>query len=368
MGDCPGGCRVKDPVNFDARVSGCRLPILAVLAASVASAAFLPSAQAQTAVLHGKLVTIYVAGGAGGGVDAYARTLAPYLGKYLPGAPTVAVSNMPGGGGMQAVQYLYNVAAKDGTAVGTTNVGPVSEPQLGSIKVNYDISKFRWVGSLAKGNTVCAFWHTSGVKTIDDVRQREFTIAATGATSAPTRSALLMNALIGTKFRPIAGYTGGTALLAIERGEVDGTCTTLNSLLTTRPQWIKENKLNILFHVAMKAEAGFEKYPVALDMVKDPEGRRALEFFLLPYEFNNPYMLPPGVSDAMLAAYRKAFDAAVADKAYLADASKRRQILQIENGARVSAYVAQMNEMPQAIIERTKAMIDPKGKVDKKKQ
>ena len=320
-------------------------------------------AAAQGFDLKGKTVTIYVAGGAGGGVDAYARTLAPYLGKHLPGQPTVTVSNMPGGGGMQAVQYLYNVAAKDGTAIGTTNVGPVSEPQLGSVKVNYDIGKFRWVGSLAKGNTVCAIWHASNVKTLDEARKRELTIAATGATSAPTRSALIMNALLGTKFKPIAGYTGGTALLAIERGEVDGTCTTLNSLLTTRPQWIKEKKLDILVHVAMQKEPGFEQYPLARDLISDADGRRALDFFLLPYEFNNPYMLPPGVSDEILAAYRSAFDKSVADRDYLADAGKRRQILNIENGARVTQFVEQMTNMPPQIIERTKAMIDPSGKM-----
>ena len=174
--------------------------------------------------LKGKTITIYIAGGAGGGIDAYARTFGPYLAKNLPGQPTFVASNMPGGGGAQAVQYLYNVAAKDGTAFGTTNAGPVSEPQLGGLKVNYDLGKFHWVGSLAKGNTVCAVWHASPVKTFEDLFTREVTIASTGATSAPARAAWLMNALIGTKIKPISGYNGGTALLAIERGEVDGTC------------------------------------------------------------------------------------------------------------------------------------------------
>lgn len=323
---------------------------LAMLAAPAAAADF---------NLKGKTVTIYIAGGAGGGIDAYARTFAPYLAKNLPGEPTIVSSNMPGGGGAQAVQYLYNVAAKDGTAIGTTNAGPVSEPQLGGMKVNYDIGKFRWIGSLAKGNTVCAAWHSSSFKNLEDVKAREMTIASTGATSAPARAAWLMNALIGTKIKPISGYNGGTALLAIERGEVDGTCITLNSLLSTRPQWIRDNQLRLLFFVAMEQDKGYEQVPLALNEIKSPEDRLALEFYLLPYEFNNPFMLPPGVSDDVLNVYRQAFERAVKDPEYLAEAEKRGQPIKTENGQRVSEYVEKMLTMPQAIIDRTKAAIDP---------
>lgn len=318
----------------------------------------LPAAGADF-TLKGKTVTIYIAGGAGGGVDAYARTFAPYLARYLPGEPTIISANMPGGGGAQAVQYLYNIAPRDGTAIGTTNAGPVSEPQLGGMKANYDIGKFRWVGSLAKGNTVCAAWHTTSFKTIEDVRAREMIIASTGATSAPARTAWLMNTVIGTKMKPVSGYTGGTALLAIERGEVDGTCTTLNSLLSTRPQWIRDGQLRLLFFVAMKQDKGYEQVPLALNEIKSADDRLALEFYLLPYEFNNPLMLPPDVSDDILNAYRQAFERAVADREYLIEAEKRGQPVGAESGRRVSEYVERMLTMPQSIIDRTKSAIDP---------
>ena len=104
--------------------------------------------------LSGKSVTFIVGGGPGGGVDAFARTIAPYLTKHLPGSPVVKVGNMGASGGLQGVQYLYNVAAGDGTFIGTTNAGPVSEPLMGQVKVNYDIAKFKWVGSLTTGDTV----------------------------------------------------------------------------------------------------------------------------------------------------------------------------------------------------------------------
>ena len=333
------------------------LPRLSLVVATLAGA------PASAFELKDKTVTIYVAGGAGGGVDAYARTIAPYFSKHLPGKPPVTISNMPGGGGAQAVQYLYNVAAKDGTAIGSTNAGPIADPFLESMKINYDIAKFQWIGSLAQGNTVCAVWHTVNVKTVEDAKKQVVTVATTGARSSPTRSALLMNSFVGTQFKPISGYTGGTALLALERGEVDAMCSTLNSFRTTRPDWLRDGKLRILVHIAMEADPEYKDVPRALDFIKTPEDRAALEFFLLPYEFNNPYYLPPGVSADAVAAWRRAFDAAVADPDYIADSKKRIQDLAPKSGAEVEKLVQRMLTTPEAIIKRTIAASDPLGKV-----
>lgn len=313
--------------------------------------------------LEGKSVTIFVAGGAGGGVDAYARTIAPYFSKYLPGNPPVTVSNMPGAGGAQAVQYLYNVAAKDGSAIGTTNAGPVAQPFLENLNTTYELDKLRWIGSLAKGNTVCAVWHTVDVKSLADARKKVVTVATTGARSAPTRSALLMNSFVGTQFKPISGYTGGTSLLALERGEVDATCTTLNSLRTTRPQWLSEGKLRILVHVAMEVDPEYKDVPRALDFIEDEKNRAALEFFLLPYEFNNPYYLPPGVPQEAVVAWRKAFDAAVKNSEYVADTKKRIQDVEPKSGEEVERLVQQMYQTPQDVVKRTISAIDPTGRV-----
>ena len=327
-----------------------------LIAACFAAMAFssLPTAPAGAEFsLKGKTVTIYIAGGVGGGVDQFARTLAPYLGKYLPGAPSMIESNMPGAGGMQGVAYLSNVAARDGTAIGTTNAGPVVEPLLGTEKVNYDLQKFRWVGSLVKGDTVCAVWHASGIKTLDDARTHEVPLSSTGVTSAPTRVALLMNALLGTRFKPIAGFDGGTSLLAIERGEVAGICITLNSLRTTRPQWLKERKIVPLVQVSLSADPEFPDVPRAIDLITNDEHKQMLEFYLLPYEFNNPFMLPPGTPDEVLAAYRTAFAAAVRDPAYLAEAQARKQTITPRTGEHVAKLVEKMFATPQAIVART---------------
>lgn len=309
--------------------------------------------------LAGKAVTIYVGGGVGGGVDAYARTIAPYLSRHFTGSPTVTVANMPGAGGVQGVQFLYNVASRDGTAIGTANAGPVAQPFLEKINANYELANLHWIGSLAKGNTVCAVWHTVDVKSLAVAKQKVVTVATTGARSAPTRSALLMNSFVGTQFKPIPGYTGGTSLLALERGEVDATCTTLNSLRTTRPQWLTEGKLRVLVHVAMDADPEFKDAPRALDLIEDDKNKAALEYFLLPYEFNNPYYLPPGVPQESVPAWRKAFDAAVADPGYLAEAKKRQQDIEPKSGEQVEKLVRQLYATPKDIIKRTIDAINP---------
>ena len=335
------------------------------LSMMVAGAVCATAAQAEFN-LQGKTVTLYIAGGAGGGVDNYARTVAPYIAKYLPGEPIMVSSNMPGGGGAQAVQYLYNVAAKDGTAIGTTNAGPINDAQLGKVKVNYDLNKFKWIGSLAKGNTICAAWHTSPFKTFEDTLKSEMTVSSTGATAAPSRVAWLMNKLAGTQLRPIAGYDGGSSLLAIERGEVDGTCTTLNALMSARPQWLRDKLIVPLFYVALEHDKGYEDVPLVIDHIHSDEDKRTLEFYLLPYEFNSPFMLPPGVSDEAVNEYRKAFDRAVASPEFLADAAKRGLAIKTENGARVTDYVERLLNTPRDIVEKTKAAVDPLQQPGKK--
>lgn len=254
-------------------------------------ACLLPTVQSKAVAfdLKGRTVTLYVGGGPGGGVDIFARTLAPCLGRHLPGEPVVVVSNMPGNGGMQAVQYAYNIAAKDGTAVGTTNSGPVVEPLLSStMQLNYEIPKFLFVGSLLKGDMTCAVWHGSPIKTLQDAREREVAMSSTGATSSPLRTALLVNTLIGTRFKPISGFHVGTALLALERGEVDGICNTLSSLRTSRPDWLREGKYVPLVQVSLTGDPEIPHVPRVVDFVKGEDERQLLEFSGLPYEFDNP--------------------------------------------------------------------------------
>jgi tripartite-type tricarboxylate transporter receptor subunit TctC len=333
-----------------------RVAALALVAALAVSAS--PDRARADFNLSGKSVTFVIGGGAGGGVDAFARTLAPYLTKHLPGSPVIKIANMGASGGIQGVQYMGSVAPRDGTYIGTTNAGPIAEPMMGQVKVTYNVADFRWIGSLTQGDTVCAVWHGSSIRTIYDARRRDVPMASTGATSAPTRATLMTAHVLGLRFKPIPGYDGGTALLAIERGEVEGSCTTLGSLRTTRPEWVKNGQLRLLVQVSMTKDRDFADVPRLMDLISDERQKQMLEFLLLPYEFNNPLMLPPGAPDDALAVWRKAFQEAVADEAYLAEASARLQKISPHSGKDVEALVARMLATPPDIIEGVKQVTD----------
>ena len=339
---------------------GGRLVQATSLAAALLACCGVTGASAQAEfTLKGRTVTLYVGGGIGGGVDIYARTLAPYLGRHLPGEPNVVVVNMGASGGVQGVQYLFNVAAKDGTAVGTTNSGAVSEPIMGQVSVNYALGKFHWIGSLTRGDTVCGVWHASPIQSIDDAKAREVVLSATGATSGPARASLLLNALLGTRFRPIPGYPGQAMFLAVERGEVEGTCNTLSSLRTSQSAWLRDKKFRLLLQVAAEADPDFPDVPRVIDRITSADDRQLLDLYQLPYEFNNPYMLPPGTPPDIVRIYRTAFDAAVKDPSYLAEAQKRQQRVVPRTGAEVDLLIERLLATPAGVIQRMLQVTDP---------
>jgi tripartite-type tricarboxylate transporter receptor subunit TctC len=338
--------------------------LLRVLTVAGVLIAATTAAQAEF-TLKDKTVNIIVSGGVGGGVDAYARVLLPYLAKYLPGEPTMVVQNLPGGGGIQGVQRLYNVAAPDGTAIATTPAGPIKEPLMGSGKAIYDLRRFQWVGSLAFEDTVCLVWHTSPVKSLADATTRQVSLSATGAASNSTLGPLLLNDLLGTKFKPISGYDGGTAMLAVERGEVDGRCTTLNSVRTGQPRWIREKLIRVLVSVSSIKDPDFPDAPQAMALLKSDADRQALSFFQAADDIQNPWFMPPGTPPQAVAAYRKAFEAAVKDPAYLADAEKRTQTITPRRGEEVEARIRSMYATPPEVIERVKRATTVTGRIEK---
>lgn len=322
--------------------------------AAAFAAAGAASAAAADFTLQGKTVTVIVSGGVGGGVDAYTRTMLPYFAKYLPGTPTMIVQNLPGGGGVQGVQRLYNVMPHDGTALATTPAGPIKEPLMGNGQVNYDLRKFKWIGSLTKEDTMCLVWHTSPVKTLEDAKKREVTMSATGAGSNSTLGPYLLNDLLGTKFKPISGYDGGTSMLAVERGEVDGRCTTLSTVRTSQPRWITDKLVRGLVALSNIRDVAFPDTPRAIDLLKSDAERQALTFFQAPDEIQDPFFLPPETPDAIVSIYRGAFIATMQDRAYLADADKRHQALSPRPGEEVQRTIESMYATPAEVIERVK--------------
>lgn len=180
-------------------------------------------AQQPDGYFKGKTVTIAVGGTAGGGIDIGARMLARYIGKYLPGEPKVLVQVVPGAGGVRLMEQLYAAAPKDGTYIGAFSTGPIIEPLISLRNVKYKISDFTAVGAIEKDVSLCVTWHASPIKTLEDAKAREVTLAGTGLSSPTDMLPLALNAVLGTKFRVISGYVGTQeTLIAIERGETEG--------------------------------------------------------------------------------------------------------------------------------------------------
>jgi tripartite-type tricarboxylate transporter receptor subunit TctC len=326
------------------------------IAAALATCAPLAALPASAEVnLTGRTVNVTVAGGVGGGVDLYMRLLLPHLRQNLPGQPTMVVQNMPGGGGIQGVQHVYNLGAKDGTSIGVTPAGPIKEPVMGGGRVKYDLRQFRWVGSMTSEDTVCLVWHTSSIKNIDDARKREVPLSATGAASNSTLGPLLYNDLLGTRFKPISGYDGGTSMLAVEREEVEGRCTTLSSVRTAQPHWLTKNLVRILFTVSDMAETPEVKgVPSLRSQLKTEADIKALDFFGAPDEMQNPVFLPPGTPDDIVQAYRTAFNKVMADPTYRAEAAARSQRLEPLTGERVTEIVEAMHNTAPDVVARVK--------------
>jgi len=183
-------------------------------------------AQQGEGYFKGKTVTIAVAGTVGSGLDNGARMVARYIGKYLPGNPTLRVEPMPGAGGVRLLELLYSaVPPKDGSYIGAFATGPIMEPLMSDRPAQYKTSDFTAVGAMEKSMSFCVTWQTSPIKTMKDAQAREVTVAGTGAASSTDIFPIVLNATLGSKFRLISGYVGTQeTLMAIERGETDGRC------------------------------------------------------------------------------------------------------------------------------------------------
>ncbi|TMK21607.1 MAG: hypothetical protein E6G75_02265 [Alphaproteobacteria bacterium] len=192
-------------------------------------------------------VTIYVAGTAGGGIDLYARLVARHMGRHIPGKPTVTVQVMPGAGGIRAANYLAEQAPRDGTAITTFANGPILEPLIGARNPGYDMSSFTWIGAITKDIGLCISWGPTPFKTIDDVKTRQMIVAGTGAGSETDTWPIVLNDVLGTKFKLVTGYVGSQeTILAIERGEAHGRCVFSQSALKiAKPDWLRDKKINV---------------------------------------------------------------------------------------------------------------------------
>jgi tripartite-type tricarboxylate transporter receptor subunit TctC len=306
-------------------------------------------------------VTIYVAGTAGGGIDLYARLVSRHIGRHIPGKPTVTVQVMPGAGGIRAANFLAEQAPRDGTAIATFAGGPILEPLIGARNPGYDMSQFTWVGAITKDIGICLSWGATPFKTIDDVKKQQMVVAGTGAGSETDTWPVVLNDVLGTKFKLVTGYLGTQeTVLAIERGEAHGRCMFSQSALKiAKPDWLREKKINLLVLAALEKSAEFPGVPAVLDLVTKPEDRQLLELMVGPGAMARPFAAPPGVPAGKAALIRRAFDATMQDPEFRAEATRIQAELAPTAGEDVQKLVGRLYATPRPVIERIKKLFAP---------
>jgi tripartite-type tricarboxylate transporter receptor subunit TctC len=332
-----------------------------VLALGAASFLCAPAARAQPAAefYKGKSVTLVVSSSPGGGYDIMSRTIAKYLGSHLPGNPRILVQNMPGAGGIVAMNYLYTNAPKDGTMLGAMQNNTPFEPLLGTREAKYDPTKFNWLGSPSTEVGLIAVWRNVPVNTLADLKRREITVGSSGANSTPSFYARLINETLGTKMRIVVGYPGQNEVyFAMERGEVDGFPSLFyNTLNATRPAWRKEKNIKLILQYGLEKEPEIAEVPNALDLVTDPDDKLLLRAGLAEVTLGRPYLMPPNVPPDRVAAMRKALEGTFKDPAFLAD-SKRMSlgVSSPRTGAQIQRLIEETYRTPPKIVERLRKL------------
>jgi tripartite-type tricarboxylate transporter receptor subunit TctC len=312
---------------------------------------------------RGKSIGMLVASGVGGGYDLYARAFARTVTKHMPGNPVIVAKNMEAAGGLAAASTLYNNVEKDGLTIGALTNGVAMDPLFGNPGARFESQKFNWIGSIGKLENVCATWHTSPITNISQALEREVVVSGTGATTNSVIVPKILNALLGTKFKIVAGYDTAGLTMSVERGEVECICgLSWSTLKASRPDWISGHRLNVILQVALNKLADLPEVPSAIDLVTDPQNRRVLELILIRQEMGRPIVASPGVPKERIQALRRAFDETMKDPDFLAESQKQNLEIEPLTGAEIDRLLATAYGAPKEIVARAASLVEPGGK------
>lgn len=305
---------------------------------------------------RGKTITLVLNAGAGGMFGLYGRTFVPHMARHVPGKPTMVVQYMPGAARM--ANYVYNAAPKDGTYIAAASKYMPMFQVLRPTGVKYEATKFNWIGNIARTTTVVSVWHKAPATSLADAKRKQVIIAATGLGSESAINPLIMNALLGTKFKVVTGYKGIAGVhLALANGEGQGMSFSYISLKTKKPQWLRDKKVIHLAQVGMRRNPELPDVPLLIELVSDPKEKAIMEFVSAANAFGRNIFAPPGVPAARVAALRKAFDATMKDPQFLADAKKRGLRVAPVSGVEVDRLVRKVVSTPPALVKRTKEVL-----------
>jgi tripartite-type tricarboxylate transporter receptor subunit TctC len=309
-----------------------------------------------------KQIKIVIGNAAGGDYDIGGRILARHLGNHIPGNPTVVVQNMPGASTVTATNFLYNKAPKDGTVIGSFSRNIASQAVIGKMNIEADPRKFGWIGGSSLPSRVCMVSAKSGVKSPAELFTREVIVAGSGAGSSLSIVPTALNNVLGTKFKLVEGYQGsGAAMIALERGEVEGICHTGGVFQSHHAQMVKDGTLKVLLHVEEAELADDPSVPSIYEFAKTDKQKQMLRFLFSSTEFGRPYVAPPGVPADRLAALRKAFADTLKDPALIEEAKKTSVDMTYRPPEQLEKLVQALYATPKETIDELEKIVPAGG-------
>ena len=322
------------------------------------------NAQSVADFYRGKSINLLIAYTAGGGYDLNARVLARHLGKHIPGNPTVIPQNFAGAAGLRLANFIYNAAPKDGTTIGMFARGSSTAPIISNEGVQFDSRRYTWIGSVSDEVSLCASWHTSKVKSFDDLLTMPFVAGAQGSLSDSAVFANILRSTFGAKIRVVTGYPGTNEVsLAMERGEVEGRCGwAWGSIKITQPEWLKSKKLIPLIQLSLVRSPELPDLPLILDRARNERERKMFQLVFSRQQMAWPIAAPPDIPADRAAALRTAFDATMKDPAYLAEAKERFLDVNPMRGVAMEKLIRELYEAPADVISATKAAMSEGSK------
>ncbi len=332
---------------------------LVCIAGSILAMAGAAPAAAQSAEPYaGKTVAVIIGFGPGGGYDTWGRLVTRHIGKHLPGKPTVIAQNMPGGGSYVAASHLFSVAPKDGTVFGLISRDAALGPLSGAPGARFDALKFSWIGTPTKEHNVCLAYHTAAVKSVQDLREKQLIVGDTGPGTGTRSYPKALAALLGLQFKLVSGFrSSADVFLAMERGEVEGICESLDSVSSRKPDWIASGKIVVLLQAGPAPHPGLKGIPYVLDLARNAEERQVLEFLYAGQGIGRPFVAPPDLPAERLRMLREAFSATMRDTDFIADVKRSKLELEPEDGEYLAALIRKIYATPRTIIERVGKLI-----------
>jgi tripartite-type tricarboxylate transporter receptor subunit TctC len=335
----------------------------AALAAALAWTAPAAAADDPVAAFYsGKTIRLLIGYTTGGGYDLYARTLARHMSRHIPGQPQLLAQNMPGAGSLKVVNFLYNIAPRDGTTIATFGRGIVVDPLLQHADAaQFDAPKLSWIGSITNEVSVCGFLASSGIRTWDDMRTKKSVLGSTGPGADSDIYPLMLMNLFHLPFKLVAGFPGASEVnLSLERHEIDGRCGWSWVSLVSRTKALYESgQITVPLQIALQKHPDLPDVPLVGELTTDPKLQAALKLLVSRQSMARPYAAPPDVPAERVRALRRAFDDTVADPAFLEEA--RRLDLEVNPvpGAAVEALVKEIYASPPEVLAVAAAAVKP---------